>query len=230
MILPALREEVCAANLGLQRHGLVTLTWGNVSGLDRASGRVVIKPSGVPYDQLTPESMVVLGLDGTLLEGELRPSVDAPTHIRLYVVFPEISGVVHTHSRFATAFAQAGREIPCLGTTHADYFHGPVPVTRQLSETEVVEDYESATGDVIAERLADVPALHMPGVLVPQHGPFAWGRSPADALQQAIVLEEVAALAWHTLALERNAQLLPGYLLAKHHERKHGADAYYGQT
>jgi L-ribulose-5-phosphate 4-epimerase len=229
MMLSALREEVCAANVGLQRHGLVTLTWGNVSAIDRDSGRVVIKPSGVPYDQLTPASMVVLDLEGAVIDGTLSPSVDAPTHIRLYAAFPEIGGVAHTHSRYATAFAQACRELPCLGTTHADYFHGPVPLTRQLTRDEVDQQYEAATGNAIVECLEGTPALHMPGVLVPQHGPFTWGHTAEEALLHAVVLEEVAALAWHALALNSHPAGLPGHVLAKHHERKHGADAYYGQ-
>ena len=229
-MLSALREEVCAANVGLQQHDLVTLTWGNVSGIDRGLGRVVIKPSGVPYDQLTPASMVVLDLAGAVVDGTLSPSVDAPTHIRLYAAFPDIGGVAHTHSRFATAFAQACRELPCLGTTHADYFHGTVPLTRELTGHEVDTQYEAATGNAIVERLADTPPLHMPGALVPRHGPFTWGRSPVEAVLHAVVLEEVAALAWHTLALNASPAMLTDYVLAKHHERKHGADAYYGQA
>lgn len=232
MQLGALREEVCAANQKLVAAGLVTLSWGNASGVDRAAGVMVIKPSGVPYDQLTPGNLVVVSLaDGAVVEGSLRPSSDTPTHLVLYRRFPSIGGVVHTHSTLAAAWAQARRPIPCLGTTHADHFHGAVPVTRLLTEAEIGGDYEAATGEVIVETITGlgIDPLHMPATLIASHGPFTWGHSATDALDNAIALEEVATMAFHTLALETDAQAITDALLTRHFERKHGPQAYYGQ-
>jgi L-ribulose-5-phosphate 4-epimerase len=232
MELADLREEVCAANRGLVAAGLVTLSFGNASGVDRGAGAMVIKPSGVAYERLFPADMVVVSLaDGQVAEGSLRPSSDTPTHLVLYRRFTSIGGVVHTHSTFATAWAQAGRPIPCLGTTHADHFRGPVPVTRQLTATEIAGEYEAATGEVIIETLdrLGLDPLDMPAALVASHGPFAWGRDAAEAVTNAIALEAVAAMAHHTLALEPQAGDLAEALLARHFNRKHGPHAYYGQ-
>ena len=227
--LPDLRDEVWRANQALVRGGLVTLSFGNASGVDRAAGVLVIKPSGVPYDQLLPEHLVVVSLeDGRVVEGELRPSSDTPTHLARY---PEIGGVVHTHSTAATAWAQAGRAIPPLGTTHADHFHGPVPVTRQMREAEVAGEYEAETGAVIIETLDGLAlsAAEMPAALVASHGPFTWGRDAQDAADNATALEAVAAMASRTFALNPDAQPIARYLLERHFRRKHGPDAYYGQ-
>ncbi|HXG33811.1 MAG TPA: L-ribulose-5-phosphate 4-epimerase [Bryobacteraceae bacterium] len=229
MLLRHLREEVLQANLELIRRGLVIYTFGNASGIDRDLGLVVIKPSGVPFDELVPENLVVTDLEGRVLEGDLRPSSDLPTHLALYRAFPSIGGVVHTHSRYATAWAQAHREIPCLGTTHADYFHGAVPVTEPLSREEIEKDYERHTGEVIVRRFRDMDPLEMPAVLVAGHGPFCWGRSAAEAAEHAVLLEEVAALAYFTAVLNPAAGPLAPALLDKHFYRKHGAGAYYGQ-
>jgi L-ribulose-5-phosphate 4-epimerase len=229
MMIDALREEVCRLNRELAKSGLVTLTWGNLSGIDRRQGIVVIKPSGVPYDQLEPKSMVAVDLEGKVIEGTLKPSSDTTTHLILYRAFEQIGSIVHTHSRYATMFAQARREIPCLGTTHADHFFGPVPVTRSLSESEVAADYEGNTGRVIVERFAGVNPTAMPAVLVANHGPFAWGRDAADALQNAVALEAVAEMAIGTRLIDPQAPLLESYLLEKHNHRKHGPAAYYGQ-
>lgn len=231
----ALRESVCEQNLRLVEAGLVTLTWGNVSGLADDRSCLAIKPSGVPYDDLTPESMVLVGLDGEVLEGDLRPSSDTPTHLEIYRAFPKIGGIAHSHSRHAVAFAQARREIPCLGTTHADHFHGPVPVTRPLTAEEVADGYETHTGRVIAERFGPqdwggrLDALACPAVLVAGHGPFTWGECAARAADNAIALEAIAAMALATFALDPDAPELERWVLDKHHERKHGPDAYYGQ-
>lgn len=230
MMLAALRAEVCAANRHLASCGLVTLTWGNVSGIDRNRALVVIKPSGVPYDRLEAAHMVVVDLDGNVVEGDLSPSSDTATHVLLYRRFPQIGGIAHTHSRYATAFAQARREIPCLGTTHADHFHGPVPVTRPLTESEVAGDYEVSTGRVIAERFADLDPRAMPAVLAAGHGPFTFGPSAQGAVQCAIALEAVAEMAVATLLIDSQACPLEAYVLAKHHQRKHGPNAYYGQV
>jgi len=230
--LPDLREEVWRANQALVRGGLVTLSFGNASGVDRAASVLVIKPSGVPYDQLLPEHLVVVSLeDGRVVEGELRPSSDTPTHLALYRRYPEIGGVVHTHSTAATAWAQAGRAIPPLGTTHADHFHGPVPVTRQMREAEVAGEYEAETGAVIIETLDGLAlsAAEMPAALVASHGPFTWGRDAQDAADNATALEAVAAMASRTFALNPDAQPIARYLLERHFRRKHGPDAYYGQ-
>ncbi len=224
-----LRESVCTANLELVRQGLVTLTWGNVSGIDRARGLLVIKPSGVAYDRLAPETMVVTDLEGKVVEGDCAPSSDTPTHVRLYQAFPNIGGVVHTHSTYATAFAQAGREIPCLGTTHADHFHGAVPVARLPTEEEVLERYEHNIGGLIVERFRDLDPDAVPGVLAAGHGPFTWGPDPHKAVENAVALEAVAQMAAATFALCPDVVPLPAYLLDKHYGRKHGPDAYYGQ-
>ena len=228
-MLEDLKAEVCRANLDLVSHGLVTLTWGNASGIDRERSLVVIKPSGISYDQMKPQHMVVVDLEGEPVEGELQPSSDTPTHILLYRNFDEIGGVTHTHSPHATMFAQARMEIPCLGTTHADHFFGPVPVTRPLTRDEVEIDYEASTGRAIVERFAGTGAEEMPAVLVAGHGPFTWGPSPADAVRNAVALEAVARMAAGTLAIRADAPPLESYLLEKHYQRKHGPDAYYGQ-
>lgn len=229
MMLDSLRKEVCAANRDLARCGLVTLTWGNVSGIDRERSLVVIKPSGVPYDQLEPAQMVVVDFKGKVVEGNLRPSSDTAAHLFLYRSFEQIGGIAHVHSRHATMFAQARREIPCLGTTHADHFHGPVPVTRPLAESEVDADYEGNTGRVIVERFAKLDPAAMPAVLVAGHGPFTWGRNAAESVHNAIALEAVAEMAIGTWSLDRQAPELEPYVLEKHYQRKHGAAAYYGQ-
>ncbi|NQU25574.1 MAG: L-ribulose-5-phosphate 4-epimerase AraD [Candidatus Nealsonbacteria bacterium] len=224
-----LREEVCRANLDLVGHGLVTLTWGNVSGINDDRDLVVIKPSGVGYDRMTPEQMVVVDLDGKVVEGELRPSSDTPTHVLLYRRFEGVGGVTHTHSRCATTFAQARMELPCFGTTHADHFFGPVPLTRPLSQRETETAYEANTGEVIVERFAEIDPVSMPAVLVAGHGPFAFGHSAGDSVVNAVALEAVAEMALGTIALRRDAPRLESYVLQKHYDRKHGAGAYYGQ-
>jgi len=228
-MLEALKQAVCQANRDLAASGLITLTWGNASGIDRRRGLVVIKPSGVPYAQLQPDAMVVVDLEGRTVEGDLRPSSDTPTHIILYRAFAALGGIVHTHSCYATIFAQARREVPCLGTTHADHFYGSVPVTRPLAENEVADDYEGWTGRVIVERFATLDPRTMPAVLVAGHAPFVWGRSVGDALDNAVALEAVAHMAWATRLLAPEAPALEPWVLEKHHQRKHGAAAYYGQ-
>ncbi len=227
----ALCEECAEANRALPGSGLVDLTFGNVSVLDPARGVFAIKPSGVVYDRLIPGDIVVLDLDGNIVSGRLRPSSDTPTHRRLYRAFAGkgVRAVVHTHSRKAVAFAQAGRPVPCLGTTHADHFHGDVPVTRDLSEAEINGDYEWATGDVIVETFADRNPAVVPAVLVRRHGPFAWGPSGAKAVENALALEICADMAFHTLTLAPDATAFPQALLDKHFLRKHGKNAYYGQ-
>ena len=229
-MLEALKETVCEANLELFRRGVVLYTWGNVSGIDRERGLVVIKPSGVPYQGMQPSDMVVVDLEGRIVEGTLRPSSDTPTHLELYKAFPEIGGVVHTHSTHAVVFAQAGMELPPLGTTHADYFYGAVPVSRSLTRDEVQEAYEKNTGRVIVETVQETgrEALDVPGVLVRNHGPFTWGKDPAEAVYHSVVLEEIAEMAWKTLQINP-AAALPPYILEKHYQRKHGPKAYYGQ-
>lgn len=224
-----LKQAVFEANLALAKHGLVTLTWGNVSGIDRERGCVAIKPSGVAYDTMKAEDIVVVSLDGAPVEGALRPSSDLPTHLALYRAFPSIGGVVHTHATYATAFAQANRPIPCYGTTHADHFHGDVPCTRFLSPDEVAGDYEGNTGAVIVERFRDLDPEAFPGVLVPGHGPFTWGMTPAKAVENSVALEAFAQMALLTEALAPQVAPLPDYILDKHYRRKHGANAYYGQ-
>ncbi len=227
-----LKEEALAANLALPRHHLVTLTWGNVSGVDRERGVMVIKPSGVEYAAMKREDMVVVDLaDGRVIEGELRPSSDTPTHRLLYLRFPAIGGLVHTHSRHATIWAQAGLDLPALGTTHADTFHGPVPCTRPLTDAEISGDYEWNTGEVIVETFAQrkLGALEVPAALVRSHGPFAWGATPAQAVENAIVLEEIAYMNLFTRQLNPGGNEIKKTLLDKHFFRKHGAGAYYGQ-
>ena len=227
-MLEKLKEEVLRANLDLVRHGLVIMTWGNVSGIDRESGLMVIKPSGVSYDRMTAADMVVTDLDGNVMEGTLNPSTDAPTHRALYRAFPGAGGIVHTHSTWATAWAQACRPIPCLGTTHADHFYGAVPVTRKLTEKETADDYEYNTGLIIAEALKGSDPMSMPAVLVASHGPFTWGATPADAVHNAVVLEEVARMAAISATLA-DPKEIDRHLLDRHYLRKHGKNAYYGQ-
>jgi L-ribulose-5-phosphate 4-epimerase len=228
-MLDELRREVYAANHELVHRGLVTLTWGNASGIDLERRLVVIKPSGVPYGQLDPARMVIVDLEGNVVEGDLRPSSDTPTHLVLYRSFPCIGGIVHTHSRCATMFAQARREIPCLGTTHADHFHGPVPITRSLSESEVESDYEGHTGRVIVERFAELDPTAMPAVLVAGHGSFTWGSSATWAVENAVALEAVAEMVIGSWVIDRQGRELEPYVLEKHYRRKHGPAAYYGQ-
>lgn len=227
-MLEELKRAVCQANIELFERGIVLYTWGNVSGFDRKSGYVVIKPSGVPYDGMMPDDMVVVSLDGRVVEGKYRPSSDTPTHLELYRSFEGIGGVVHTHSRNAVAFAQSGLAIPALGTTHADYFHGEVPCTRSLTEEEVAEAYEANTGKVIVEAFEELDYVGIPGVLVKNHGPFCWGKDPSEAVYHAAVLEEVAGIAQATLSLNAMSHL-DDYVLDKHYQRKHGVGAYYGQ-
>jgi L-ribulose-5-phosphate 4-epimerase len=229
MILKTLREEVLEANLELVRRGLVLYTFGNASGIAREQGLVAIKPSGVPYQEMRSEDLVVVDLDGKIVEGTLRPSSDLPTHLILYRAFAGIGGIAHTHSRAATAWAQAQREIPCFGTTHADYFHGPIPLTKLLSKSRVQSDYEANTGHAIVKRFAELDPLHMPGVLVAGHAPFCWGKTPAEAAHNAVVLEEIAAMALQTIAANPKATTLARHLHEKHFFRKHGKTAYYGQ-
>ena len=228
-MLKDLKGKVLKANLSLIEYGLVTLTWGNVSGVDRKKSLIVIKPSGVEYDRMTAESMVVVDFDGKVVEGKLRPSSDTPTHIELYKAFPEIGGVTHTHSINATAFAQAEKEIPCLGTTHADAFFGTIPVTRKLSEKEVETDYERNTGRVIIERFRSLDPVTMPGILVAGHGVFCWGKDAEESARNGLMLERIAEMALKTFRINPNADGIPDYVLNKHHERKHGKDSYYGQ-
>src|SRR5450759_3746446 len=231
-MLPDLRETVWRANLALVQAGLVTLSFGNASGVDREAGVIVIKPSGVPYDALRPEQLVVVSRDsGEVVEGDMRPSSDTPTHLRLYRPFPDIGGGVHTHSSSATAWAQAVRSLPALGTTHADHFHGAVPVTRQLTESEVAGEYEAETGAVIVETLErlGLSAGEMPAALVASHGPFTWGRDAQEAADNATALEAVATMAIRTFAIDPQAKPMPQYLLERHFRRKHGPNAYYGQ-
>lgn len=224
-----LREQVCHANRDLVRHNLVTLTFGNVSGIDRDKGLIAIKPSGVSYADLTPDDLVVVDLDGKVVQGSLHPSSDTPTHLVLYRAFAEIGGITHTHSSHATMFAQARRGIPCFGTTHADVFHGEVPVTRPLTPDEVRGEYEVDTGKAIVERFAEIDPASMPAVLVAQHGPFVWGNDAAASVENSVVLEEIARTALGTLQLRPDADAIPQHLLDRHYLRKHGKDAYYGQ-
>jgi L-ribulose-5-phosphate 4-epimerase len=229
-MLESLRAQVLEANLEVVRRGLVIYTFGNASGLARQEGLVVIKPSGVPYDKMTPADMVITDLDGRVVEGKLRPSSDLATHVALYRAFPMIGGIVHTHSRHATAWAQAGREIPCFGTTHADYFHGPVPLTRHLTAAEIDADYEGTTGVAIIEAMQGREPLATPGVLVAGHAPFCWGKTAADAAHTAVVLEYIAGMAAQTVAIHPAAQPISHAQLNKHYFRKHGPKATYGQT
>ena len=228
-MLELLKEQVLKANLELPRYGLVTFTWGNVSGIDRESGLVVIKPSGVDYDTMTAEDMVVVDLAGNVVEGKWKPSSDTPTHLALYNAFPEMGGIVHTHSRWATTFAQAGRGIPAMGTTQADYFYGEIPCTRPMTEDEIRGEYEKETGNVIIERFNGVDPMTIPAVLVYSHGPFTWGKTPSEAVHNAVVLEEVAFMDYHAMLLNPQQGPMQQVLLDKHYLRKHGPGAYYGQ-
>ena len=229
-MLEELKKTVCEANLLLPKHGLVTFTWGNVSGIDREKGLVVIKPSGVPYDGMQPEDMVVVDLDGKLVDGKWKPSSDTLTHVVLYKAFPECGGIVHTHSRWATTFAQAKKEISAMGTTHADYFYGAIPCTRPMTDREIRGEYEKETGNVIVETFADRNPADIPGVVVCSHGPFAWGTDPMNAVHNAVVMEEVAFMNWHAMVLNPELGPMQQTLLDKHYLRKHGKNAYYGQN
>ena len=230
-MLKELKKEVYEANMMLPQYGLVTFTWGNVSGVDREAGLFVIKPSGVPYDELTPEDMVVVDYDGNKVEGRLNPSSDTPTHAYLYKNWPDIGGVVHTHSSYATSWAQSGRSIPCYGTTHADYYYGDVPCLRVLTKEEIGEAYEYNTGVLIVNEFARLGREYMavPACLCKNHGPFAWGKDPVDAVHSAVVLEEVAKMAFRTELINPKVEPAPQDLQDKHYYRKHGANAYYGQ-
>ena len=230
MMLQSLREEVLEANLEVVRHGLVLYTFGNASGIARDEELVAIKPSGVPYEKMRPADLVITDLDGKIVEGDLRPSSDLATHLALYRAFPAIGGMVHTHSEYATAWAQARREIPCFGTTHADYFHGPVPVTEPMPAQDIESDYELNTGYSIVRRFRAIDPLAIPGVLVAGHAPFCWGKTPADAAHHAVILESIAKLAFRTVALASDAAVLERVLHDKHFLRKHGPSAYYGQA
>lgn len=230
-MLEALKEKVLKANLLLPAHGLITFTWGNVSGIDRETGLFVIKPSGVEYDGMTVEDMVVCDLDGKVVEGKWKASSDTPTHIELYKAFPDIGGIVHTHSRWATSFAQAGADIPALGTTQGDYFYGSIPCTRPMTDAEIKGEYEKETGTVIIEEFArrGIDPNQVPGVLVFSHGPFAWGTDAMNAVHNAVVMEEVAFMDYHAITLNPDIGSMQQTLLDKHYLRKHGANAYYGQ-
>lgn len=229
-MLEKLKEQVCKANLMLPQHNLVVFTWGNVSGIDRESGLFVIKPSGVPYDELTPDDMVVVNLNGQKIEGKLNPSSDTPTHCELYKHFTNIGGAVHTHSRWATIWAQAGRGIPAYGTTHGDYFYGEIPCTRSMTPEEIAVEYEKETGKVIVETFDGIIPEDIPAVLVKSHGPFTWGKDCFEAVHNSVVLEELAMMAWHTEAISAApGAIMQQELLDKHFLRKHGANAYYGQ-
>ena len=229
-MLEQLKEQVCAANLLLPKHGLVTFTWGNVSAIDRASGLVVIKPSVVEYDGMEPEDMVVVDLDGTVVEGHYKPSSDTPTHVELYKAFPSVGGIVHTHSRWATTFAQAHKGIPALGTTHGDYFYGEIPCTRLMTPDEIGGEYEKETGRVIVETFRGIDPMTIPAVLVASHGPFTWGADAAEAVHNAVVLEELAFMAFSAVQLTPDLPPMQRELLDKHYLRKHGKNAYYGQN
>ena len=229
MLLQTLRQEVLEANLELVRRGLVLYTFGNASGISREKGLIVIKPSGVPYETMKPEHLVVTDLTGKVVEGYLRPSSDLPTHVELYRAFPEIGGVTHTHSEYATSWAQARRPIPCFGTTHADYFHGPVPVTQSLKKKEIASDYEKNTGTAIARTFESLDYAAIPAVLVANHGPFTWGPDVKTAAHNAVILEAVARMAFFTVNINAEAQGVGQDLHDKHYLRKHGKDAYYGQ-
>ncbi|MCL2221602.1 MAG: L-ribulose-5-phosphate 4-epimerase [Oscillospiraceae bacterium] len=229
-MLQVLKNQVFEANMLLPKHGLVTFTWGNVSAIDREEKLVVIKPSGIEYDDMTSDDMVVVELEtGRTIGGKLSPSSDTATHLALYQEFPDIGGVVHTHSRWATLFAQAGKGIPALGTTHADYFHGEIPCTREMTPFEIAGHYEAETGKVIVERFLGLNANSIPAALVYSHGPFTWGKDAFDAVHNAVVLEEVAFMAWHDIMLNPDIKPMRQELLDKHYLRKHGANAYYGQ-
>ena len=228
-MLEELKKNVCEANVLLPVYKLVTFTWGNVSAIDREAGLVVIKPSGVSYDNMTPEDMVVVDLDGKVVEGKWRPSSDTPTHVELYKAFPKCGGIVHTHSRWATTFAQAGMDIPAMGTTHGDYFYGDIPCTRKMTAEEIKGDYEKETGTVIIEAFAGKDPAAVPGVVVYSHGPFSWGVDAMDAVHNAVVMEEIAFMDWHAMMINPQNGRMQQELLDKHYLRKHGANAYYGQ-
>jgi L-ribulose-5-phosphate 4-epimerase len=228
-MLETLKKEVYEANMALVKHDLIVFTWGNVSGIDREKGLFVIKPSGVEYDKLTPEDMVVVDLEGNVVEGKYKPSSDTPTHLELYKAFPTLGGVTHTHSLYATSFAQAGRGLLPLGTTHADYFYGEIPCTRAMTPAEIQGEYEKETGTVIIETFRNIDPMAIPAVLVKSHGPFAWGKDAAEAVHNAVVLEEIAFMNCHAMALNPQIGPMQQELLDKHYLRKHGANAYYGQ-
>lgn len=229
-MLEKLKETVLQANLDLVNHGLVIFTWGNVSGINREKGLVVIKPSGVSYSEMKPNDMVVVDLNGNIIEGSLKPSSDTPTHLAIYRAFKEVGGVVHTHSTYATAWAQAGKAIPNIGTTHADYFHNSIPCTRNMTKAEVEGNYELETGNVIVETFIDnkINVMHTPGVLVRNHGPFSWGKNPDEAVHNAVVLEQVAKMTFISLGINPLLEMNP-LLVEKHFNRKHGPNSYYGQ-
>ncbi|CPR16285.1 L-ribulose-5-phosphate 4-epimerase [Brenneria goodwinii] len=228
-MIQQLKQQVFDANMALPRRGLVTYTWGNVSAIDRQRQVIVIKPSGVAYEIMQPDDMVVVDMRGAVVEGDYRPSSDTATHLELYRRYPQIGGIVHTHSTHATAWAQAGLAIPALGTTHADYFYGDIPCTRPLTAQEVDTEYEKNTGVVIAETLGDGNPLHTPGIIVYQHGPFCWGKDADEAVHNAVVMEEVAKMAWIARSINPRLHSIDGYLMNKHFSRKHGPNAYYGQ-
>jgi L-ribulose-5-phosphate 4-epimerase len=228
-MLNDLKRAVLKANLELPKRGLVTFTWGNVSGIDRKNNLIVIKPSGVEYDELKLEDLVVVDLEGNQIEGKLKPSSDTPTHLVIYRNFKDVGGVVHTHSRWATSWSQSGRGIPALGTTHADYFYGEIPCTRKMTLEEISEDYEVQTGNVIVETFAGINPIYVPGVLINNHGPFTFGKDAGEAVHNAVVLEEVAMMAYNTFQLKPEIKAIDQALLNKHFLRKHGANAYYGQ-
>jgi len=224
-----LKQSVCEANLQLQKHQLIIFSWGNVSAIDRASGIIAIKPSGVSYDSLSPDKIVLLDLNGKVIEGSLNPSSDTPTHLELYRNFETIGGICHTHSAFATMWAQACREIPCFGTTHADYFYGPIPVTKPMTKAQIESDYELNTGKVIVKRFAKLDPLQIRAVLVANHGPFTWGKTASESVEAAVVLEQVAKMAFGTICINPRQKKISQVLLDKHYLRKHGKTAYYGQ-
>jgi L-ribulose-5-phosphate 4-epimerase len=228
-MLESLKQQVLEANLLLPKHGLITFTWGNVSGIDRAKGLVAIKPSGVRYENMTADDILIVDLEGKVIEGKLNPSSDTPTHVELYKAFPHIGGIVHTHSRWATSFAQAGLPIEATGTTHADYFYGAIPCSRLMTPAEIAGNYEKETGKVIIETFSDLDPEMIPAVLVHSHGPFCWGETPEKAVETAVVLEEVAFMQYHALALNPTLSPMQKELLDKHFLRKHGKNAYYGQ-
>lgn len=230
-MLEYLRQQVYEANMELPRHGLVTYTWGNVSAIDHEKGLIVIKPSGVDYNELAPDNLVIVDMAGNVVEGSLKPSSDTKTHLELYNAFPALGGIVHTHSTYAVAWAQACKDIPAFGTTHADYFYGAVPCTRKLTQEEVDSDYERNTGKAIVETFCDhnIVPMHVPGVLCANHGPFTWGKDAAQAVYHAVVLEEVAKMALLTNQVNPNTAPAPQYVSDKHYHRKHGSTAYYGQ-
>jgi L-ribulose-5-phosphate 4-epimerase len=228
--LKELKKTVLKANLELPLRGLVTFSWGNVSGIDRNKALVVIKPSGIPYEDLKIAHLVVVDLEGKVIYGKLKPSSDTQTHLEIYKRFPQVGGVVHTHSRWATIWAQAGKSIPALGTTHADYFYGGIPCTKNMKRDEIVDDYEKNTGDVIVKAFRNLDPRNIPGVLVSSHGPFCWGENAMDALHNAVILEEIALMAYHTIMIKPDVKKMSQVLLDKHFLRKHGKDSYYGQN